>query len=434
MPARLTDPEAHKRLKELLQFMAAAPSSTDAEVGPPDVLFSHDTLGGVSLSGEEAKRYNALLRELVAGFSSRRYLTRQTLARMVQAAILTVFGPEATGDTESRIKKAVDGFRAALSRTVEPWTVYLPVEGFRVAGRPFLFGGVRFRSPEAAVRREVRRAASAIIQTTRHTSDVRRQAVEAMSLRIDEVLGAQAVAEIEVLALDAVGAEVEARHIAELTESVLNFYGSVLVRPDPMRVLIGSPTRPHESLAIVLKPGQHVTATSSQKNGLTFVEPSAFRSAQARRCNVRWVSDLLCSAPTNAVHRRLLSAASWAGQAVLQRQSRHAFLMYAIALETLLMPSDSGSELSYRLRTRAAHVLARTPENRLKVHRELGRLYGVRSKIVHTGADHVEEKDLGTLRHMVNVAILSCLGQSRLRSTGIGDEAFQEWFERRTVR
>ena len=126
MPPRLTDQEAHKRLKELLQFMvtaAAAPSSGEPETNPPDVLFSHGTLGGVSLSGEEAKRYLALLQDLVSGFSWRRYLTTRTLARMVQAAVLVVFGPEATGDPEARIKQAIDGFRLSLSRKLEPWTV-----------------------------------------------------------------------------------------------------------------------------------------------------------------------------------------------------------------------------------------------------------------------------------------------------------------------
>ncbi len=64
----------------------------------------------------------------------------------------------------------------------------------------------------------------------------------------------------------------------------------------------------------------------------------------------------------------------------------------------------------------------------------MAKLYGIRSKIVHTGAEHVSAQDTAHLRVLVVTAILNCLGDHRLRREDVSDEQFEEWFEMRVLR
>lgn len=57
-------------------------------------------------------------------------------------------------------------------------------------------------------------------------------------------------------------------------------------------------------------------------------------------------------------------------------------LDWMIALESLLCRGDS-SEVSYKASTRAAMLLGSNLSERLEIHKEVGALYGIRSRIVH---------------------------------------------------
>jgi hypothetical protein len=90
----------------------------------------------------------------------------------------------------------------------------------------------------------------------------------------------------------------------------------------------------------------------------------------------------------------LLTAAQWIGRATVERRREEAFLLYAIALETMLLPTQA-QELGYRLRLRAAHVLGKTVAARKRIAADLAALYTVRSKIVHAGWYQVTDEDYG---------------------------------------
>lgn len=427
----LSEANAANLFRTFLEFLSAQPSGSGTE--DIEVLFFSETLGGVSLSGEEAKRYRILIDQLVEGFSSRRHFTKETITRFIQAGILAVIVPAQTTTLEQRIKNAVEKFRKDLGTPLQQWSVFFPVRGFEVEKRSFTFGRVEFLPTKTRAAEELRRGVRTIVATS-PAVPTKKAARDTTLEVLGEVLDGNSLARVDVSAFDAQGALAVARHSAETAASLLNFFTSVLVQPKPARVVIGRVTTDRISGALVLLPGQTVHGIGAEREWVTRATSGHLRSPLAKRTKFAWISKLLAADTTNAVHRRLLTSASWAGQAACQVHLRHAFLLNAIALETLLMPTRSESELSYRLRVRAAHLLGTTPAGRRSVQREVGRLYGIRSKIVHTGTENISEKDARTMQVIVTTAILNCFCDARLRRTDISDEQFEEWFEARTVR
>lgn len=80
------------------------------------------------------------------------------------------------------------------------------------------------------------------------------------------------------------------------------------------------------------------------------------------------------------------------------------FLSLMIAMEVLLNPGDS--ELTYRVSRNTAVLLGKDKADAESVFAEIKRLYGKRSKIVHTGKKNIIGKDdLLRLRHYVRESI-----------------------------
>ena len=79
------------------------------------------------------------------------------------------------------------------------------------------------------------------------------------------------------------------------------------------------------------------------------------------------------------------------------------------------MLPDSDSELNYRLRLRAARLLANSLAERERYNRMVRDLYGIRSKIVHSGLLTINDGDLGRLRFVTKRCIVRALLHRRVR-------------------
>ena len=64
---------------------------------------------------------------------------------------------------------------------------------------------------------------------------------------------------------------------------------------------------------------------------------------------------------------RILSALQWAGRAAVEERREEAFLLYAIAIESLLLGGKSHVEVTERLAVRGAHLLSGDPKARENV-------------------------------------------------------------------
>jgi hypothetical protein len=143
----------------------------------------------------------------------------------------------------------------------------------------------------------------------------------------------------------------------------------------------------------------------------------------------KYVSRLLGASALTDDETRIREAVCWAGRAGGCVRPAEAFLFYLIALETLMLGANEGA-LTYRLRVRCAHLLAK-PEiaSRHYISERVAGLYGIRSAIVHKGVQEVAADDLSSARLFAYRAILAAIFRRRDRSLSL-----DEWLEEKVLR
>ena len=80
----------------------------------------------------------------------------------------------------------------------------------------------------------------------------------------------------------------------------------------------------------------------------------------------------------NDLEEKIIASIQWAGRATAETRREAAFLLYAIALETMVLSDNNPIELTYRLRMRTAHLLASDVGSRRDLFSKLGKLYDIR--------------------------------------------------------
>ena len=101
---------------------------------------------------------------------------------------------------------------------------------------------------------------------------------------------------------------------------------------------------------------------------------------------------LSCVSRKEALDKKLFNAVSWFGKAVNSDSIEDQFLFFTIAIESLLVGDESEGKFSsqgsitQKISERTAYLIGTTFDERLETEIETKKLYGIRSKIVHTGA------------------------------------------------
>jgi len=142
------------------------------------------------------------------------------------------------------------------------------------------------------------------------------------------------------------------------------------------------------------------------------------------------VGDLLMQNDTFA--SRVITGYMTAGTACVEPKPPLAFLLFAIALESVVLGNQTKGEITYQLSTRVAHLLASTIAAKRSIVKQVNDLYGLRSAIVHSGENEISETDLYTIR-AICLRSLSTLVTS---SDFIGMKCVEEldqWFNDRML-
>jgi hypothetical protein len=109
------------------------------------------------------------------------------------------------------------------------------------------------------------------------------------------------------------------------------------------------------------------------------------------------------------------------------------FLFYAIALETLLLGRETTTEITYQLAARCAHLLGGPGlSQRRGVVQHVKELYGLRSRIVHSGSLEVTDSSLGLMRDYAVISLFIVLEHDSFKSM-LTVREFDEWFEKRLL-
>ena len=116
----------------------------------------------------------------------------------------------------------------------------------------------------------------------------------------------------------------------------------------------------------------------------------------------------------------------WAGRASVEPTREQSFLLFAIALEAIVLPKQ-GQELSYRLALRVARLLGRSSKSRHEILETTKKLYDVRSKIVHSGSYEVTDENLARLRSVVLTVLIRLLRRRKLWR--MSPDQLHDWWE-----
>jgi hypothetical protein len=133
----------------------------------------------------------------------------------------------------------------------------------------------------------------------------------------------------------------------------------------------------------------------------------------------------LITRPNTDLEKHILRCAEWTGQAIAEPNEAAALVKAAIALEVLFSSNERGvitPSIMAQISESCAFLLGSDAESALNVEREVKRLYGIRSSVVHSGKDSVDPKDLGAFIRICRRVVVQLLSHDELTRLGSMDE------------
>ena len=135
---------------------------------------------------------------------------------------------------------------------------------------------------------------------------------------------------------------------------------------------------------------------SSNLIGLTKALPldDPFFSSEKDGCKTIW--ELTKKDNVNKFQRRIILAIEWIGQSITEKSPQIAFLKAAIALEIIFTYSEKNiitPSILNQISESTALILGTSKDKRIEIESKVKKLYGLRSKIVHSGNKNTKKED-----------------------------------------
>lgn len=120
----------------------------------------------------------------------------------------------------------------------------------------------------------------------------------------------------------------------------------------------------------------------------------------------------LIAQQNNQLEVHVIRCAEWTAQAMGDANAASAFVKAAIALEVLFSANEKGiitPSIMAQIAESCAFVLGDSAASAMEIEREVKRLYGIRSAVVHSGKDSVASADLDALIQICRNVVLVLL-------------------------
>ena len=337
--------------------------------------FSDDQLGGLTLSGKERSEYIKCLDDLVQSVFKQESFSRLGVERLLQTTILKAWNAEEGLEQihPDRVEQAVIWLRMALRAEPKTYLVYLPVVGIDPSSLPVKVGKVTFLPGDGRTVAAVKRPVSTIIASLKNEQSNKASFAKNMRYRISNCFRNNIVAELEVHAGDDDNAQEKAVRECRRTIDAINFFSDIFASSGAKAcvTLLGEGnqvirlTRKREKTKLMIILRQRSAADESSihfkgKQIAAFTCPESARgsitelklprpgSTHAIDSGLARVSELLAKDDSTTLEERILSAFQWAGRATVDVRREEAFLLYMIALESLVLGSKTNSEITDR--------------------------------------------------------------------------------------
>ncbi|MGB7283828.1 MAG: hypothetical protein WBE13_16300 [Candidatus Acidiferrum sp.] len=391
--------------------------------------FEREPYGALALAGVERTSYKNCLHDITEIATKKELISKAAVESHVQTAILKVVNADAHGAEEfnQRLSEAMAELKRSLLLTPARWELYLQVLGLSANGLPQQFGPCRFYLADQPV-------IALLHGRVTHGEPVAIAATDAAAAQPDatlEMLRKMMLggiwSEVHVEAIDKEAALRLAERRLRLTIDVINFFAELT--QDRTRIFLPGDAGPSARYALrIASDGSTPDLAQIRVGPLAEFSFTQIPQAMTRMLGLQKVSDWLAEPRPSDLQDRILSALQWAGRAGVEERREEAFLLYAIALEGLLLGGKSHVELTERLAVRGAHLLSGDPKARENVYDELKALYGIRSKIVHSGSVEVTDDELDRIAAVVRGALVTILHMSPL-SGMTAESQLEDWFK-----
>lgn len=398
------------------------------------LLFSRADEGTISLDRETTRQYEDCLLALWEAVSSGERISLRAVEGLFQDAIFDAVDIRKKREREmdARLNRALQELRLRLTAVPQRFLVYCPVNGLARQGLPSRVGNIEFVVFGKEQLDQIRDAV-ATHSVDQEQQDSRREMLATLgqeSTLVGHVAGAA-----EVTALEGKAAESIAIKELRLTIDVVNFYSDLIPYNHAHLSLPGDADAARLVIPqLVLEGSQRSSFSVNHTSWGRLGElplPKLWDWDLERNLGFSRVAKLLC-VQRNDLEDNVIASMQWAGRATTEIRKETAFLLYAIALETIVLSDKSPIELTYRLGMRTAHLLAGDVASRRIVFSKLGKLYDIRSKIVHNGRYQVTDADLSLLRNITKSALIRICTGSEFCSMSSGKE-LGEWFQERLL-
>lgn len=375
-------------LKVVEDFLRAIKDvDTNASVedtGTPEVMFWRRDEGVVSLRGETARQYRQCIDALETAVAHEKLISRKAIEKALQTAILAVLDRRRLRRGTKfgrRLNDARQELEQSLAGPLQRFQAYKRVVGLSPEGLPLTVGQVEFVVFDEAQADKFRQ----------HD----KPGAEIANSEGWRSLDGQTTAIIEVIAIEPRAARALASRELRRTLDIINFF-TALWSPKQYLTLVGEGESAVETTFMLVfgeKPGTNMDLSTVGPLGRLDLRP--YMDESDRNAGLRLASQWLREGNQAELPKALLTAMELAGRAAVNWREEDAFLLYAIALESLILGNESTTNVTPRLRLKVSQLLGGSLEELGKM---VGRLYGIRSRIAHDGVYPMTDADLGLIR------------------------------------
>ena len=376
--------------------------------------------GAIFLTDTEGCEFQTTLKRLVGEFSSNEELSESTVSNALQNAIFEALDPQGRrpDDFLIRLDKAIDKLARLASLPIRDYECFIEVAGLAPESLPAKFGIVNFVAfNKYQLQRLQHKALLAGESDPTRRKFLREHAADMLGCCFGIVT---------VHARDDKAALALAKRSVRGTVDSLNFFADMLPYNHGWVFLPGDREQ-RGTTAVAIKPDGSCYWSMSRTKPSGHFSMDKLRSTRSARALVKRVSGLLRTS-RNKTEELLVTGVQTAGRATIATRPEESFLLFAIALESLILP-QKGQELTHRLSQRVARLLAKGVTKRLEHSKQISSLYAIRSKIVHSGSYEVDASDLNLIRVYTKKVIARMLSKAEVRRCRTTPE-LSEWLKR----
>ncbi len=421
--------QALKELKDLIYAIHKAPASDDplraTPIEEPSFYFSISPYGGVELTNEDFRKYRRILDALCA-ITSRTVISRKAIDKKLQAVILKTIDINAR-EVERSIEKRRKSFFRELQDYISPaslrsGTIHIRVAGLDASALPMSFGGITFRVFNHTVLEEHKRQYENL-ETREEYKKLYRTLIKE---DVEDKLMGDIIAIVPAIATDNEARVLQALVKLGTVVDAMNFYSDILHHPGWARVAIFSNNTTLEPIFGLVDPASY-SYNPRRVGPQEEFSIKQLLEGRGKEVGSNRLDTLLQEANPNSLSERIIAAIRWSGRATVTEKLEEAFLLYAIALESLIMEKGKTDQVVQRLTTRGAAILSLKAEDTKNNRKELSYLYGIRSRIAHEGSFEVSDADLRVMRNYTKEIIYRVMAKEPFVSMQNEEELFA-WF------